>query len=280
MKKIKVPDRYNYIAVFLTLRCNLNCPYCINALSPLVRDRKEMNHHEWTRALNRLEIKPDLPITLEGGEPTLHKGVYKIINEVNHTFDLLTNLQFDVCKFVENAQPEKFHNNNCTGYKSIRASYHPTMVDAVNLIRRAKILIEEGYEVGVFSLNYPGYSGENMQMTEIASGNGVFFYVKDFLGRYEGRTYGYFKYPKGVSGCADPVRCRTKELLIDPAGNVFRCHRDLYANENPIGHILDEDFEIKDEFRSCELFGQCSPCDVKLKTNRFLQMGSCSVEIE
>ena len=40
--------------------------------------------------------------------------------------------------------------------------------------------------------------------------------------------------------------CRSKELLMSPEGHVYRCHRDLYAQENPTGNILDSEFEIKD----------------------------------
>ena len=74
--------------------------------------------------------------------------------------------------------------------------------------------------------------------------------------------------------------CRNKELLVAPDGSCFRCHRDLYTNETSIGNITKDDFTIKDIFRVCSNFGDCSPCDVKLKTNRFLEMGSCSVEIK
>jgi len=65
------------------------------------------------------------------------------------------------------------------------------------------------------------------------------------------------------------VRCRTTELLIDPGGDVFRCHRDLYSGETPIGNILDPEFYIDEGFRECDSYGFCNPCDVKLKTNRF-----------
>ena len=34
------------------------------------------------------------------------------------------------------------------------------------------------------------------------------------------------------------------------------------------------------DFRDCNRFGECNPCDVKLKNNRFQQFGTCSVTIK
>ena len=37
---------------------------------------------------------------------------------------------------------------------------------------------------------------------------------------------------------------------------------------------------VKNEFRKCEKYGQCHPCDVKLKTNYKQELGHTSVEIK
>ena len=34
-----------------------------------------------------------------------------------------------------------------------------------------------------------------------------------------------------------------------------------------------------DEYRDCYVYGDCNPCDVKVKTNRFQQFGHTSVDI-
>ena len=31
-KKVKIPEQYKYICAFLTMRCNLNCSFCLNSL--------------------------------------------------------------------------------------------------------------------------------------------------------------------------------------------------------------------------------------------------------
>ena len=94
--------------------------------------------------------------------------------------------------------------------------------------------------------------------------------------------FGFFNYPEALDGVLKKAVCRTRELLIGPEGNIYRCHRDLYLLdvENAVANITDPGFhKIEYIFRTCNDYGNCNPCDVKIKTNRFLQMGNCSVDI-
>ena len=79
---ITLPSHFNYIALFLTLSCNLKCPYCIN-LNEAGASRKSVMREVvsakvWLDFLNRLEItSEDLPLTFQGGEPTLYPYFYE-----------------------------------------------------------------------------------------------------------------------------------------------------------------------------------------------------------
>jgi hypothetical protein len=102
------------------------------------------------------------------------------------------------------------------------------------------------------------------------------FREKEFLSSEDG-TY---KYPEAISKKERKhVWCKTNELLIGPSGHIFKCHADLYANRDWIGHILDEDIPGF-IFRECNNYGYCNPCDTKLKTNRLQEFGYCAVEIK
>jgi radical SAM protein with 4Fe4S-binding SPASM domain len=226
-----------------------------------------------------LDTPENLGITLEGGEPTLFKNFFDIINNIKKPVDMLTNLQFDVDEFIEKIDPRFFNIGKKIGYKSIRASYHQQ--DQIELLSKAVKLQDAGFSIGIFSVNSPDKAYKNMEMAERCRKAQMYFYTKDLLGYFDNHLYGYYKYPDSVMAkTTKTVSCRIKELLIAPDGNCFRCHRDLYADENSIGNIMDENFVIKDIFRGCSNYGDCSPCDVKLKTNRFLEMGSCSAEIK
>ena len=94
-EKIIVPKDYDYVGVYLTDRCHLDCPYCITTHhnSPFgKKDVPELRPEEWVIGLNRLELPKDVPITLQGGEPFLYKGIWKILEDVRHKIDILTAL--------------------------------------------------------------------------------------------------------------------------------------------------------------------------------------------
>ena len=98
MKKIKIPKDYKYICAFLTMRCNLNCSFCLNSIDKnkdFNRTKfKELSGKEWVDALNRIKSRKDIPITFSGGEPFLYKDFIYILNNIKPelNINILTNL--------------------------------------------------------------------------------------------------------------------------------------------------------------------------------------------
>lgn len=277
---IQIPQRYSYIEAYLTLRCNLSCPYCINAYTGVKRKRKELSAREWILGLNNLSPN-DKPITLGGGEPTIHPGFYEIANSIDHKIDLLTNGQFDVGEFMKRISPDKFYagGKEALYYKSIRISFH-THIDKAALVETAYRLQKEGYRVGIFGLNHPHNLFHNVEMTQRCSDAGVYFFVRDFLGFHNDKLYGTYKYPDALNGNRKHCQCRSEDFLIGPCGNIFRCHRDLYDESGEIGNILNIAYSHNDDFMPCNNFGLCNPCDIKLKLNPDLITSKCSVEVK
>lgn len=280
MKRIRIPDNYNYIAAFLTFACNLRCSYCINNFEHSVIKRKTMCAEDWLKGLNRIMPRDDLPITLQGGEPSLHPGFIFIINNLRPDLkiDILTNLQFDVEEFIKQVNPGRVKRN--APYASIRVSYHPEQADLGQIIKNTLKMLDAGFSVGIWGLLHPKYEKIILEAEDKCRKLGIDFRTKEFLGEYAGKLYGSYKYPGACDKqFSKKAQCRTSELLIDSGGSIFRCHCDLYAGINPIGHILDPQFQIEDKFRDCDRFGHCNPCDIKVKTNRLQQYGHTSVEI-
>ncbi|MBN2653626.1 MAG: radical SAM protein [Nitrospirae bacterium] len=283
-----IPVSQNYIAFFLTFGCNLHCPYCINEHSESGAKKsgvKMMIAEDWILATNRFVLRGELPITLQGGEPTLHKGFYQIVSEVDKTIkmDLLTNMLFDVDEFIKRVPVWRF--DRTAPYSPIRVSYHPGQNDIDDLKAKTLKLLEKGYKVGVFAIDHPDEEiKKNILKAELKCKEvGIDFRLKEFLGDWEGQLYGTYKY----DGCVNrsifkTCDCRTSEILVNPAGYIFRCHSDLYKNRTPIAHILDEDLQLGhlEQFRQCDYYGDCNPCDVKVKTNRFQIFGHTSVQIK
>lgn len=281
MKSIKIPSAYNYIGAFLTFTCNLKCSYCINYFEQDIIKRKNIPGEDWVRGLNRIISRDDLPVTLQGGEPSLHPDFIYIINNLKPELhiDILTNLQFDVEEFIRKVSPERIKRRS--PYASIRVSYHPEKMKLAGIVKKTLRMLEAGFSIGIWGVMHPKYEKTILQAQAKCQKLGIDFRIKEFLGEYNGRLYGTYKY----AGACDKkftkeVQCRASEFLIDSQGDIFACHAHFYSGMNSIGRILDPDFQIEDKFRRCPDFGHCNPCDIKVKTNRLQQYGHTSVEIK
>lgn len=281
MNPIVIPLTHNYMAVFLTFACNLKCSYCINHFEAGVISRKIIPGAQWLEGLNRIVSRPDLPLTLQGGEPSLHPDFIYIINHLRKDLpiDILTNLQFNISEFIDKVEPRRLTRDAL--YASIRVSYHPETMDLDDLIKRTKRLLEAGFSVGIWSVMHPKYGKIINEAQSRCRDLGIDFRLKEFLGEHEEKLHGTYRY----EGACDKkfkkkVLCRTTEFLMDSEGKVYRCHADLYSGVDSIGSIFDSGFQVDNKFRECDHFGHCNPCDVKVKTNRFQQFGHTSVEVK
>jgi sulfatase maturation enzyme AslB (radical SAM superfamily) len=282
------------------MRCNLNCSFCLNAKENSetfnrenwFRKKKfaELSGEDWVSALNRLDSSPQVPITFSGGEPFLHKDFVYIINHLKPelNIDILTNLypnshihKQKLDNFLENVDPRRIMRDS--PYASMRVSYHPEQMDPDVLIESVKKFKDKGFSIGIWSVLYPSPKqlSEINQMQFRCKDAGIEFRLKEFTGVYKGELYGdYSRYPDSIfSDAVKNCLCKTSELLIGTNGDVYRCHEDLYHEDNPIGSILDNGFEIDPGYRSCAKYGACHPCDVKVKTDYRQKLGHTSVEI-
>jgi radical SAM protein with 4Fe4S-binding SPASM domain len=290
MVEIKIPKNYKYISAFLSMRCNLNCDFCLNSLDKskdFNRTKfKELPGEVWVESLNKIK-SPNIPITFSGGEVFLHKDFIYIINNLKPELkmDLLTNLQWGdegIERFVREVNPQRFKRNS--PYASIRVSYHPEqMGDGKDLVRKTLELKDAGFSVGIWSVLYP--SSEQLsainQMQFRCKDVGIDFRLKEFTGKYKGDLYGnYSKYINSIESEHKSCLCKTSELLIGPNGDVYKCHRDLLSEEFPVENITNPDFKIISRYRKCLEYGHCHPCDVKVKTNYKQELGHTSVDIK
>ena len=281
LPRLDIPPEISYIAVFLTFACNLQCSYCVNNYEGRIFKKGIMDGEKWVKALNRLKLPHNLPVSLQGGEPTLYRDFYYIIENLRPDIeiDILTNLQFNIDEFIRRVDPKRI--NRDEKYQSIRASFHPEGMKVEETIAKVKKIQDAGFNISLASVKYPGNGSLIKEMEEKSKEAGVKFFTKDYLGYYEGKLYGDYKYPEAINcQMKKNVQCRTKEILLGPVGEVYKCTRDVYIDNEPIGHILDPDFKVEYVYRFCRNFGYCNPCDIKVKTDRFLKGGHTSVDIK
>ena len=283
---IRINADCNYIAAFLTMACRYRCSYCINRFGSERTGRfKTMTGAEWIAGLSRLvglgRQDGVVPVTLQGGEPSMHPDFYEIINALGERIrlDVLTNLSFDVEEMIGQVNPDRLRRSS--PYASIRVSYHPGQVELDELLAKTRRLLDADFHVGVWAVLHPDQAEHVLEAQRIAADMGIDFRTKEFLGFAGGELHGQYKYPQACElGATKRVLCRTSELLIGSDGRIYRCHHDLYNQNSPTGHIHDGDFSMDDQYRSCDSFGRCSPCDVKIKDNRLQQFGHTSVDIK
>ena len=163
LSEIPINDGCNYIAVFLTMACPYRCDYCINSFESAAREQRGlMKGEQWVAALSRLanlEREEGLvPVTLQGGEPSVHPDFYEIINGLPERIrlDILTNLCFDVEEMIGRVAPERLRRE--APYASIRVSYHPGQVEVEELLAKTHRLLGAGFHVGIWGAA-PGAGG-------------------------------------------------------------------------------------------------------------------------
>ena len=290
---LRLPPNFNYVGVFLTFSCQLRCTYCINHHGGDLVKQRRMNADDWIQGLNRITTRDDLPLTLQGGEPSAYKDYLQVIAGIKPEtpIDMLTNLELNpnqLNEFMRRIPPGRLRRDS--KYASIRVSYHHGQSEWGPLLQRVLTLKTHGYSVGIWEVDHPSYHSEVIYRQQEATSLGVDYRLKEFLGPHKGVNHGTFRYEEAVN--ARELRtcsCRTSELLIGPGGGIFRCHSDLYANRTPIGHILDSGMGLErlgqwnerlGQWRLCKVMGKCNSCDLKVKTNRFQEYGHSSVDIE
>ena len=289
---LQLPESLNYIGLFLTLECNLNCSYCINdpqqagrrsSLFPIETKakavRKELRPEQWVEALSRIPFSDDLPITLQGGEPMLFgagRGLGELLSGLPHYFDLLTNFALRPEVFVRNLNGQQARLQRNAPYPSIRVSYHAEEMDRAwkgrgfaELVDRCEALRDHGFrvspdkaesDVGIYMVEHP-QNRFTPEMRRIVEGR-VPFEGKEFLGVHEGILYGHYLYPfstdliaRGIHPRTLKCKCRTTELLLDPLGFVWGCHFFLYESWAHGGPLQEFATLESQDFRFRELGG-------------------------
>lgn len=281
MHPINLSSHTNYIACFLSLNCNYSCSYCINHTSGLNPHRKHLKAKDWVTGLNRINCPKNLPLSFQGGEPTIHPGFYDIINGIDKKFtvDLLTNIQFNPELFSNKILASRFERD--LPYPSIRVSFHPEVSRFSDIFEKVLYLQKRGYSIGIFSVEHPLFRLELDKAAQLCHKHNIIFKLKELLGKYDETEYGDIRYKEScyqekLKSCL----CKNSELLIAPDGKIYKCHHDLYNKILPLGNILDDHYHHEFKFRECHFFGNCNPCDVKIKNNRFQEFGHSSVEIK
>jgi MoaA/NifB/PqqE/SkfB family radical SAM enzyme len=184
--------------IYLTLRCNLLCPYCSNGQDAV--GGEELDAKAWLKVIATL---PTQGVCLTGGEPTIHPGFNEIVHRCGKHVTVYTNLE----------QPLKIKWLPKEVY--VRASCHSETADAARRwVKRATALRDAGIRMCI-TVVYPPPA------------------VLAVLREYDIAVDVPQVRPTPV---APPVRCTVERILIGPDGKRYHCVGKLVRGD-PTGRV-------------------------------------------
>ena len=252
----------------LTARCNMACSYCIQKglVLPGVPRRpwrryEEMAGREWVRALNDLPCRPEHPLILTGGEPTLHRDFLEIAAGLEgYRLDLTSNLSFDIpalARAMERAG-KRFYSSFHT--------YGPDYMEPEEFVARARLLLETGLvEHPVFSFldleYFPQFRRKDTQerigrMVRAAREEGIPLSINEFRANHLGAPFS--------RETRRTMECTSAWVNIAPDGEIYNCQYHLTAGKDSFGNIREisrvRPLPRLGTFFLCSDFGWCDPC--------------------
>lgn len=255
--------------LFITMRCNLNCSYCIQKGT----DRKSYKEVEVDKWIELLLEKNDIgSIGLIGGEPTIYKGFKEFIEKLHDKYLITVTSNLKSSLFDNFEEFLSWSRNYRVRWN---LSFHPEKMDVGEFINKIRAMRFCGLYVdqvaGVDSEEIRPYLtdlcnshiGFYLQTPTYLDSNGILHPTKLELAKFgsgEALINDINKYNYLCGGRKnETVICNVGKLLVDPEGNIYRCHRDLYKKENSIGNVFTKENIVN---MICPNPGECNPCDL------------------
>lgn len=226
--------------IYMTLKCNLNCPYCADGI---FYDKSNMGYSllppdKWIEIISGLKCNT---IILTGGEPSLYPNLQKVINAVDKHFMIDTNLSPSFTKLLNNLRRpvSVFGSIHIYGGLDVRES----VIKNLKILKVSKNLyysvhmidVENNRKVLNDYLNY--FKLKNIPVT---ISRNQFVNNEACAGKFKKK-----------------VKCSYNQFYIGPDGNRYFCVSKLIRNAKD-GII---DYGIKNPEIICHEYGWCSPCD-------------------
>jgi MoaA/NifB/PqqE/SkfB family radical SAM enzyme len=264
---LPTPEIHVWVA-YLTARCNYACDYCIQKPKMVPGQRRkpwgryqELTGRQWVDALNAFPVRPEHPLILTGGEPSLHKDFAFVASRLEgYQLDLTSNLTFDIDAV---AREMRAHGKR---FVTSFHTYHPKFAKPEEWLAQAERLRDSGLvEKPTFSMvnlhRFPHFRDDEhdrnvRQLVELADRRGLVYQFNEFRGTHMGEAFNRdHKYR---------IDCTSAWVNIDPEGNVFNCQYHLTERKHAFGNVTAIDamraLPKMGEFFACSDFGYCDPC--------------------
>jgi MoaA/NifB/PqqE/SkfB family radical SAM enzyme len=264
---LPTPEIHVWVA-YLTARCNFACDYCIQKPQMVPGQRRkpwgryqELTGRQWVDALNSYPVRPEHPLILTGGEPSLHKDFAFLASRLEgYQLDMTSNLTFDIDAV---AKEMRAHGKQ---FATSFHTYHPKFMAPEKWLEQAERLRDSGLVAApVFSMvnleRFPHFRDDEhdqnvRKLAQLADRRGLVYQWNEFRGTHMGEAFNRdHKYQ---------IDCTSAWVNIDPEGNVYNCQYHLTERQHAFGNVTDiehcKPLPAMGEFFACTDFGYCDPC--------------------
>lgn len=221
------------------------------------------------------KLRPEI-LDITGGEPFLQPELVRIIQELaanGSRMAMTSNLSFPILEFVQKVTPDQMF--------SITASFHPSQNGTAKkpmnpdiFLGRVLLLQEFGFRVTVNIVAYPEQIWLLPKHVKFFEDHNVRWHVDP----YGPISYYPWRYTEKERELLSkfvgddrkqqpdigPVSCSGGQthLSVQPDGSAWRCILETQQGLNPLGNILQEDFELpRGDWLRCDQQKNCPGCD-------------------
>jgi MoaA/NifB/PqqE/SkfB family radical SAM enzyme len=253
---------------YLTARCNFACDYCIQKPGMVPGQRRkpwgryqELTGRQWVEALNAFPVRPEHPLILTGGEPSLHPDFTFVASHLEgYELDMTSNLTFDVARLAREMQARGKR------FKTSFHTYHPKFMAPERFVEQALALRDSGVvEAPVFSMvnldRFPHFRDDEharnvRAVLALAERRGLAYQFNEFRGVHLGAPYDRTR--------TRAMECTSAWVNIAPDGEIYNCQYHLTVREHSFGNVTRIDACRPQPgygtFFACTDFGMCDPC--------------------
>ncbi len=233
-----------WLRIYPTLRCNLNCTYCVHShnLPASSADKYQLlPWQKWAEFINQAGKN----VIFTGGEPFLYPDFVKLLNAISAGIKvkIYSNFGADMQDYIKNCQrPVIFF-----------GTYHPASGPVGKFIETINALRAAGKFQG--SIHMVGWAKQLDYITkaqEEFTRHNWYVYIDD--DQYLQDDSSGMKFKK-------KVRCTRRIYLLAPDGRRYLCISKLLRQKDALGNVLETGLGVDQVAMECQEYGYCNPCD-------------------
>lgn len=259
-----------------SLKCNLGCPYCTiftyQDLSAAHRAPKEVEPEKWIDLFQRLDFRRGCRMVFGSGEPMLYEGCADLINVVPDHVDILVYSNLSKPTWGEISRIKRRNNVSFYCTYHVHGDYLDDFIEhALYVMHRFRVLnfhtvphssVKD--QLQACKDKCAKYDVElNIDHPYVGNDIDGFHFYGDLI--TDGRFAKRFQSPLQTVQCKTSFNHAGLQSMgypIGPDGTVFVCWRYLIDDDKAgsFGNVFDESFEYKDEYFTCDKYGDCNIC--------------------